>query len=188
MRLQNLLLVGAGAAALATMAAGAPVTAAAGAIMLAATALRNTHVSPETCLTFDNKEQYCHYKNECDFPVSATSGRGFNIVEGKGRASCLRDDNGPIRPDRGDVTIKANPTARECVVVHESKQKHNQPAQTDIRNHCNQDVSVIIEEECEGTAFPIPVPKRQKIKTSINFNCFGEKDIKVEFETKKTNN
>ncbi len=190
MKLQLLVAVGLGSVTLAGMAAGAPVTAAAGAMMLAATALRNTHVNPATCLTFDKKEQYCHYKNACDFTVSATAGRGFNIVEGKGRSSCLRDHNGPIPPDRGDVTVKRDFQARDCVVVHENKKDRSTAPLTDIRNHCNKNVIVRIDEENQEEWVPTPflVPKKETLKTPIKFKHFGEENIKVEFETKKTNN
>ena len=187
MKLQNLLLVGAGSMTLAGMAAGAPLAVTAGTMMLAATALRNTHVNPATCLTFDKKEQYCHYKNKCDFPVSATAGRGFNIVEGKGRSSCLRDKNGPIPPDRSDVTVKRNPKARDCVVVHENTKDQNTEPLTDIRNHCNKDVIVSIDEENKGNWGPIPfiVQKKATLNTSIKFKRFGEQDIQVNFDTQK---
>ena len=190
MRLQLLVTVGLGSVALAGLAAGAPVTAAAGAMMLAATALRNTTTNPETCLTFDKKEKYCHYKNTCDFPLSATSGRGVNIIPSKGRASCLTDDNGPIPPDRGDVTIKTNPKARDCVVVNKRTKEEGKAAGTDIRNHCNKAVKVTIEEVCDNKWEPTPflVPKKETLKTPIKFKCFGEDNIKVEFDTKKTNN
>ena len=36
--------------------------------------------------------------------------------------------------------------------------------------------------------FIIPVSKRDQVRTSINFDCFGEEDIQVNFDTQKTDN
>ena len=182
MKLQLLVAVGLGSVTLAGIAAGAPLAVTAGTMMLAATALRNTTIQPETCLTLDQKGPYCHYNNKCDFPISTTSGRGVNIIPSKGRASCLTDENGPIPPNREDVTLKANPEAVDCIVVHRTKDS------TKVRNHCNKALVFTVENQCKDIKHTKLIPKREKVDVPIKFSCFADKDIQVDFDTQKTEN